>query len=197
MRRFFAYSFLPLVYVLEVLPIVYRLQIPDTRYNWTGKAVAALFAILVSVGCRLTAEDIGLRKPKVNGWLLVGLIPIALTLLGRFLLGASLRSGPEAIGFTIANPVLEELCYRGIAFALICQIANGKRSAENIAIVGTAFIFGLVHMISISPEGLIFLPGNADMIVWGLALGYLRARTDSILPGIVSHVVANAVLLNL
>jgi len=87
---------------------------------------------------------------------------------------------PFAINATVialVAPVVEELWFRGLGFTLL------QRFGPSIATVATAVTFALAH-------GLIeLLPIAAP---FGLGLAYLRSRTDSVYPGIVVHVLFNA-----
>lgn len=77
----------------------------------------------------------------------------------------------------IVGPVVEELTFRGLGFTLLERFGHGW------AIALTAASFALSH-------GLIaLLPASA---VFGAGLAYLRSRTRSVYPGIVLHVVFNA-----
>ncbi|MGI9113234.1 MAG: CPBP family intramembrane glutamic endopeptidase [Gaiellaceae bacterium] len=77
----------------------------------------------------------------------------------------------------LVGPVVEELTFRGLGFALLERFGHGW------AIALTAAAFALSH-------GLIaLLPASA---VFGAGLAYLRSRTRSVYPGIVLHVVFNA-----
>jgi len=77
----------------------------------------------------------------------------------------------------LVGPVVEELTFRGLGFTLLVRFGHGW------AIVLTASSFALSH-------GLIaLLPASA---IFGAGLAYLRSRTCSVYPGIVLHVVFNA-----
>jgi membrane protease YdiL (CAAX protease family) len=84
--------------------------------------------------------------------------------------------------FVIAGiaPVVEELLFRGIGFHLLA------RFGQVAAIVASGIAFGLYH-------GLV----NALPILalFGIALGWLRARTNSVYPGMLVHAAFNAVAL--
>jgi membrane protease YdiL (CAAX protease family) len=70
-------------------------------------------------------------------------------------------------------PVVEELLFRGAGYSLLFA-----RYGKEVAIVGTAVLFGLMH-------GLVFaLP---LLVAFGLGLAWLRYRTASVYPGMVLH----------
>ncbi|HXF97356.1 MAG TPA: CPBP family intramembrane glutamic endopeptidase [Gaiellaceae bacterium] len=81
---------------------------------------------------------------------------------------------------TLAAPVVEELTYRGLGYTLLRPF--GTRTA----IVGTGVLFALAH-------GLLL--GLPVLIVFGIAVGWVRARTESVYPGMLLHAVFNGVAL--
>ena len=87
-----------------------------------------------------------------------------------------LHAGDEQ-GFT---PVVEELLFRGIGFALLL------RFGRTAAILLSGSIFGLVH-------GLV--GGFIILAFFGIVLSWLRSRTESVLPCVVVHAVFNSLAL--
>jgi ABC-2 type transport system permease protein/sodium transport system permease protein len=85
--------------------------------------------------------------------------------------------------FAIVPAVFEEFCFRGFLFGAIRQRLSGIW-----AVVITAILFGFFHEVTIPGK---LVPSAA----LGLALGWVRLRTGSILPGIVMHAVINGFLL--
>jgi membrane protease YdiL (CAAX protease family) len=81
------------------------------------------------------------------------------------------------IAIAVIAPVVEELAFRGLGFSLLQPY--GTRAA----IGGTAVLFGLIH------GYLIALP---IFILVGVALAWLRSRTDSVYPGMLMHSTFNA-----
>jgi membrane protease YdiL (CAAX protease family) len=83
------------------------------------------------------------------------------------------------LGFTtLAVPVVEELTFRGAGFSLLAA-----RYGKGVAIVGTAVLFGAVHGLVLA------LP---VLVAFGLGLGWLRSRTNSVYPGMILHGLFNA-----
>ena len=80
----------------------------------------------------------------------------------------------------VIAPIVEELLFRGIGFHLL------QRFGDTAAILATGLAFGLYH-------GLV----NALPILalFGVALGWLRARTRSVYPGMLVHAAFNSVAL--
>ncbi len=93
------------------------------------------------------------------------------------------RITPYAVNFVVfvaVAPAVEELTFRGLGYSLLAPL--GRLTA--ILWIGVAF--GLAH-------GLVeALP---ILIAFGAALAWIRARTDSVYPGIVVHSLFNAIAL--
>jgi membrane protease YdiL (CAAX protease family) len=77
-------------------------------------------------------------------------------------------------------PFVEELTYRGLGYSLLERFGRGW------AILGVGLLFGLAHGLVLS------LP---VIVAFGCALAWVRAETDSVLPGMVAHALFNAVAL--
>jgi hypothetical protein len=75
-------------------------------------------------------------------------------------------------------PIVEESICRGIGFTLLAPYG------ERVAIAGTAVAFALAH------GAVLDLPW---VLVTGLGLGYLRARTGSLFPSIALHTTVNGI----
>jgi membrane protease YdiL (CAAX protease family) len=84
----------------------------------------------------------------------------------------------NVVAFAVAGPIVEELVFRGLGFRLL------ERYGQKAAIVLVGVCFGLWH-------GLIeALP---TLIVFGIALAYVRSRTGSVYPGMALHVLFNGI----
>jgi membrane protease YdiL (CAAX protease family) len=95
----------------------------------------------------------------------------------------SSRAAPFVAFFlavTILAPIVEELTYRGLGFSLF------QPYGVVVAIVSTGLLFGLTHGLLIGLPVLAF---------FGIVVGWLRARTDSVYPGMLLHSTFNAVAL--
>ena len=80
----------------------------------------------------------------------------------------------------VVAPVVEELTFRGLGFTLL------HRFGTPIAIIGTGLAFGAWH-------GLVqALP---ILIVFGAGLAWIRARSDSVYPGMLLHAAFNSIAL--
>jgi membrane protease YdiL (CAAX protease family) len=84
------------------------------------------------------------------------------------------------LAVTLLAPFVEELTYRGLGFSLF------RPYGVVIAVVGTGVLFGLTHGLLIGLPVLAF---------FGIVVGWLRARTGSVYPGMIVHATFNAVAL--
>ena len=75
---------------------------------------------------------------------------------------------------------MEELTYRGLGFTLLSPYGTW------VSILVTGVLFGLAHGL------LVALP---VLTAFGIVIGWLRARTDSIYPAIVLHALFNGAAL--
>jgi membrane protease YdiL (CAAX protease family) len=95
----------------------------------------------------------------------------------------SSRAAPFVAFFlavTLLAPVVEELTYRGLGFSLV------RPWGVVVAVVVTGLLFGLTHGLLIGLPVLAF---------FGLVVCWLRAKTDSVYPGMLLHSTFNAVAL--
>lgn len=93
------------------------------------------------------------------------------------------RAAPFAAFFvavTLLAPAVEELTYRGLGISLLAPYGTV------LAVVATGLLFGLAH-------GL--LVGLPILAFFGLVVGWLRVRTDSIYPPIALHATFNGIAL--
>jgi CAAX protease family protein len=81
---------------------------------------------------------------------------------------------------TFVAPTVEELTYRGLGFTLLAPYGTW------VAILTTGVLFGAAHGL------LVALP---VLSVFGIVVGWLRARTDSVYPGMLLHAAFNGTAL--
>lgn len=94
------------------------------------------------------------------------------------------RATLTVVAVTLA-PLFEELCFRGLAFAAIAR-SSARRGwrAVPVATIGSAVLFALVH----------FEPVRIGvLLVIGLVLSVVRARTGRVGASVVAHSVNNLV----
>ena len=82
--------------------------------------------------------------------------------------------------FAVVAPVVEELTFRGVGQSLLAFLGRWP------SIVAVGVTFGLAH-------GLV--EAELVLVPFGIALAWLRARTDSVYPGMVVHGLFNGVAL--
>jgi membrane protease YdiL (CAAX protease family) len=178
----------------------------DLLYRWStviGGLVqyALILGLVLLIARGLAPAVLGLRAPPswraAAGW-------IAASILAIWVVGAALNPfleageeqglvpddwDPDRAGAFVANfvvvalvaPVVEELTYRGLGFAAVRQFFGGAA-----AVVVTGVAFGLAHGLVIA------LP---VLTIFGLILGWLRLRTESLYPPIILHAVFNGTAL--
>jgi membrane protease YdiL (CAAX protease family) len=178
----------------------------DVLYKWsTLAAYLAQYVVIAAIvwgiaGLGRRRELFALRRPtswsraaKIGAGVIVGMVVLTAILTpllepGREQGLTPTRWEPTHAAPYVANglaiavfaPLIEELTFRGLGFSLL------RRFGEWKAILLTALAFGLAH-------GLVeALP---LLVAFGVGLGYLRSRVDSILPGVVVHGTFNAAAL--
>jgi membrane protease YdiL (CAAX protease family) len=181
----------------------------DVAYRYGYSISAAIsYAVIVIVmllvatlaGGLRVREAVALRRPaswpKALGLTAVALIAIwiASAIFSLFLDADeeqgllpdewdSTRAGAFALFFVLVAfvaPVVEELTYRGVGYALMVPYGTW------VAILGTGVLFGLAH-------GLVI--GLPVLTFFGIAIGWLRMRTDSIYPPVLLHATFNGLAL--
>jgi uncharacterized protein len=177
---------------------------PEVLYRWStavgGVVQDAIVVALVLAIARGARPLLGLRGPK-SFWMSVVFVAAAVVLVILFeavysnLVHPGNEQGltpdkwePAHAAAYIVNaivictwvPFVEELTYRGLGYSLLERFGRGW------AILGVGILFGLAHGLVLS------LP---VIVAFGCALAWVRARTNSVLPGMVAHALFNAVAL--
>lgn len=201
-----------LIFVLALTALAYAGRLdgsepPDDIAFRYGYAIAAAVQYAVMLGILLLIArglDIrrvfALRRPA-SWWRALGYTAVALVAI--WIVGAALspfldateeqglvpddfdssRAGAFAAFFVVVvfvAPVVEELTYRGLGFGLIAPYG------APLAVVVTGLLFGLAHGLLIALPVLAF---------FGLAIGWLRWRSDSVYPPILLHAMFNGTAL--
>jgi CAAX protease family protein len=175
---------------------------PDTLYRYDTAISGAIFygltlAVVLWIARGLSNDDLGLRQPR-SWWRALGLtlaVLIALVVvevaLEAILHGTreqglqpkqwdSAKAVPfvlNAIVVAVLAPIVEELTYRGVGFALLLRFGT------LMAVMGTALAFAADH-------GLV--EGFPALFLFGIAVALVRLRTGSIYPGMMLHACFNA-----
>lgn len=178
----------------------------DLLFEW-ATAVAGLIqygviaVIVLAIGRSLAPSVLGLVPPaswpRALGLVAASLLAILVAgaILNQFLKAGdeqgllpdgwdSSRAAPfiaNAVVVAVVAPVVEELTYRGLGYAVVRDAAGPAA-----AIIVTGIAFGLAHGLVIA------LP---ILSLFGFLLGYVRYRTGSVYPCIVLHGVFNGLQL--
>jgi uncharacterized protein len=176
----------------------------DAAYQYsTGLSGLLQYAVILGVVIAITQPDwrlLALRRPtSYRSALTTALLVFAAVYVVNLIVSAyskpgqeqgltpdhwdSQRALPFAFNFVIfvaVAPVIEELTFRGLGYSLLAPLG------QTAAVLWVGLSFGLAH-------GLI--EGLPILIVFGAGLALLRARTDSVYPGMVVHALFNAIAL--
>ena len=177
---------------------------PDVLYRYASAAdVAVQYAILLLVVVGIAGGSrklLAMRQPdswgralRLSAGVFVGIYVIA-GVLDHFLKAGReqgltpshwepAHAGAYATNFlmiALVGPVVEELTYRGLGHSLLARWGRWT------AILATALLFGLSH-------GLV--EGLPVLTAFGIGLGWLRSRVDSVYPGMIVHGLFNAIAL--
>lgn len=164
-------------------------------WNWQGKAAALLFMLVfVALWPGLSWKETGLTLPGWRGWW-PALVVTGVAMLFWATLGATQQpSAPttETILFQATMPSLEEeLVWRGIVWALVLQALPSTRrfGGQGWALLLTSLVFALFHGFVLGDD--LSLTVNIPLLVFslvaGLALGWIRIRSGSVLPAMAAH----------
>lgn len=132
----------------------------------------------------LTGAGAWLGVALPAAWLTAALVPGQSAAADAFSAALDLRETPIALiilVLAVLPAVMEELLFRGAIFGLL-----SRAMTSGSVVLAQAVVFGLFHASVYR-----FLP----TALLGLALGELRRRTGSIVPGIVAHAMTNATLI--
>ncbi len=139
-----------------------------------GQAYAATCAVAVGIlGFVLMLNH--LLPPDIHK---LQALPIA-----QLFQGSALSVLPLLVVAVIVAPVLEEIVFRGIAFAGL---------ATRIGPVWAGVVTTLVFMAAHAQEKIHYLPGFLDVGLFAVAAVWLRLKYHSIRPGILLHILYNA-----
>lgn len=164
---------------------------------------ASLLYLLLKRRRRLSASDLGFKKPARSWWHLAWVVPATITgsALMAALAGATLGitkptesssdtlSGlginmPVTVGIalttTLAAPLLEEIIFRGVLLGYLRQ-----KWCPALAVVACTVVFGLCH---VAPQIMLYV------VPLGLCLALVRLWFDSMWPNIALHVLNNTLV---
>jgi membrane protease YdiL (CAAX protease family) len=177
----------------------------DTLYRYSTAASGVIFyvitlAIVLWIARGIPRIELGLRRPeswpRAIGLALAVLIALLIAeVLLESLLHGTREQGLEPPGWdpdravpfalnaaivVLAAPLVEELTFRGLGFALLSRFSTA------LGLVGTSAGFAAAH-------GLV--NGFPALFLFGVAVAFLRLRTGSLYPGMLLHGSFNALAL--
>ena len=180
------------------LPFAFpALKVPGADWNWSGKACSIVLSAGVVVLGVLSRQEAGLQlRQKAGSVRPAGWALLAFTALS-FGIGWAFGGGSwdaETPAFQLTMPGLaEEIAYRGVFIGLLHRAFPGEgRVARWAPVLVTAVAFGLWHGLGVSDGYLTFDAFPALFpLLGGLAYGWLRERTGSVLVPILAHNAGN------
>ncbi len=169
------------------------------KWNWEGKIFSLMLSMGLIYALKMDRQAMGLALTQKN----IGKSVIALTILTlfSFSLGFIFKPGIpniETMAFQATMPGLaEELAYRGVAPALLLGLIRLKPNRDGIpwtVILITALSFGVWHGLNYSHSGLSFdLMSAIFPLIGGVAYGWLRFSSGSLLFPVLAHSMGNCV----
>lgn len=176
------------------------------QWNWQGKLIDLLWMLtLIALLPKANRREIGwtlrtrpgslsVALPNILIWLAIGFGIARMGMFGDPHALAETDLTLERLLFDATYPNLtEEILFRGLMLAILDRVFRpkwrivGARIGRGVVL--TAWLFGLLHGLSLSPEGAL----NIDWLwllqsfVMGLALGWVRALTGSLWPAFLGH----------
>lgn len=164
------------------VPVIISSCGPSWNRIWRPSIVSWKFLIFYGVGAYAAMALIGFGYEKAYAWIVHAPLPSQPTwaIFGKAK-DASLGTAYLAVAFLL--PMAEEIIFRGYLFGALRRRFSGK-----IVVIITALIFALIHF-----QRLYFVP----LVGFGLILGWIRLKTDSLRLPVLLHAINNAVSLAL
>jgi uncharacterized protein len=165
----------PLISYLVLLALIPSLRLTAPRME-AGRASALALKAAVAIAIVSTSALIAfdrIMRPDVSEY--------------RAFLPVSALGGTVCAGvlFSLLNPVLEEVIFRGILFGAV------RSQVGSIAtVLITAALFGIAHMRGYPPGA----TGATLAFLYGIAMGGLRLLAGGIALPILAHVAADATI---
>ncbi len=138
----------------------------------------------------------------VDKWRLVLVLTLAMSVFAAAaltLVGSNPFRGANPIIQVAAVPLSEELVFRGVLFTLVLAALSHVHASGRalwLAVVISGVAFGIGHLNNLGSYDATFVVAQAVYAsVLGVAGGWLRAQTSSVLPPILMHAAVNLVAL--
>lgn len=174
--------------VLPALLSLVAFRIPVKRgLGLVPQPRAAVF-LCIALGAALWALSLGLFELQYVAWKPPAWFLDTFQRLHQLLRPSGPLDGLLSLAAIALAPALcEELLFRGVALP---ALARSLGSAA--AIVGSAILFGLIHVDSGNGQDSSFYRVPFASVV-GLGLGALRVRTGSVIPPVLAHTTLNTI----
>ena len=185
-----------------ILPFaVGALEFVGGRWNWEGKVLSIGWAVMFLWLGPLSFSEAGVSFRQRSGSIRSAVLATLGLTAASFGIGVAFGGGSfnaETLAFQLTMPgFAAELVYRGVFIALLHRALP---SAESIVrwrpVVITAVAFGIWHGLSVDGGAVAFDWLAASFpFIGGLAYGWLREHTGSLLFPVVAHNIGNTAAL--
>lgn len=171
------------------------------EWNWTGKLVCTGWALAFVALGPLSRGEAGVTLRQRPGSVRPALVATLAVAAVSFGIGAAFGGGPfgaETLAFQLTMPgVAEELVYRGVLLAVLHRaVPSATGAARWGPVVVTSVAFGLWHGLGVDGGAVSFDALSASFpFAGGLAFGWLRERTGSVLFPTLAHNTGNTAAL--
>ncbi|MGB3544556.1 lysostaphin resistance A-like protein [Rubrivirga sp.] len=196
-----ALAFLALLALDDLLTVgaflVPSLGVFGGDWNWEGKVLSVIGSLVIVAMSSLSWREVGATLRQREGSVRPAIIATALFTAFSFGIGLAFDGGPfdlETLAFQLSMPgIAEELAYRGVLFALLVR-SFGEDSWWPVAITSVAF--SIWHGFGVEDGVASFDWLSASFpFLGGIAYGWLRHKTGSILFPTVAHNLGNTAAL--
>ncbi len=168
-----------------------------------GVAFSAFPLVLGALVVAASPRRFGVQLGTTLGrWRLVLLLTLAMSIFAAgalTLVGSNPFRGANPIIQVVAVPLSEELVFRGVLFTLVLSALSRVHPSGRalwLAAVISGVAFGIGHLNNLGSYDATFVVAQAVYAsVLGVAGGWLRAATSSLLPPFVMHAAVNLVAL--
>jgi uncharacterized protein len=200
---FFAVFFLDNLLILLPNRLSSLQIIPNTTWDgilvcgWSGKlySIGATLGVLWLVRGRISRQEVGLTMSQLPGSLLPALGLLVLLCAWAVLVGVRSPKGSldlRTLLYLAFLPGLnEELVYRGLLFSILLKMGAGSEGlpAPAWSLLLSSLLFALLHGFWLDPGLVPHLEPLAlrNSFVSGLAFGWLRWRTGSLVLPVAAH----------
>ena len=159
------------------------------HWNWFGKFLAVVWAVLFLAFGPLSFREAGVRKPRAGtgkSALIVVVVLAAVAFIAHWFLSSGAPRSVETLLYQLTMPAIaEELVFRGVLFAILerafREATQGTHWWQSRAVWLTAIAFALFHGWGAS-HGSFHFNATACILpfVFGVIAGALRKRTGSL-----------------